>query len=271
MCVSVFARAGALWLLIAAAPVRAEPSQHADYDALGLTLGLRMEHGNLRSFRQHEPATGEVRRYDARVYGGVGVSLGFERSLVGELSWSVGADYWQSLIFTSGARRLGVPVDTTAQRFSALAALTLHPLNSSGATAGVHAGIGVMRFGFELPEAKSRDDEEMELATGDYDYASAGVSGRIPLALLGLTLRGSYLLGFHTGDFGARAVDEQPHGFDGLAVLDFPVLPWLELSLRAGMTVLAFKLVPLTTREEAGSAAVRDRYFTFAVGARARF
>jgi hypothetical protein len=259
-------------LLSAAAPLRAQDrpasAQTAAADAnWGLSIALRVENGNQRSFRQLEPTTGETRTYRATVYGGVGVSVGYERSFGhDQLSWSLSADYWRSLFFTSGGRRLGKIVDTTAQRMSALAGLALHPADAQGGTYGwLLAGIGAMRFDFALPN----DDETMELATGDYTYASVGFAGRVPVSALTLALRSSYLMGFHTGAFGAREVKDQPQGVDALAALDYRVLPWLDLGVQGGLTVLWLRLDPLPVRRKDAPAEVRDLYVVLGLTAKA--
>jgi hypothetical protein len=263
-------------LLFVPAPLRADEGARAATEdsayGLGLSLGVRGENGNHRIFHQLEPTTGEVRTYKARVYGGVGVTVGYERSFgPGELAWSLSADYWRSLFFSSGARRLGEVVDTTAQRMSVVAGLSLHPADSSRRTYGwLLAGVGAMRFEFDLPSPDSADDEAIELATGDYDYASIGFAGRLPLSPLALSARGSYLVGFHTGQYGSRAIENQPHGFDALAALEYGVLPWLDLSLQGGVTMLWLRLKPLPARRTDAPAEVQDSYFVLGLAAKAR-
>jgi hypothetical protein len=250
--------------LIVAAPL------HAD-DRSGLSIGVRAESGNYRSFHQFEPTTGEVRTYRARVYGGIGLSLGYEQWFAqGWLSWSLCVDYWRSLFFTSGARRLSRTVETTAQRTSAIAALSLHEAAApQGASVALLVGAGDMSFDYALPSPRTKDDAAMELATGDYTYATAGIGGRIPLAALTLFVRSSYVAALHTGSFGSRTAQNQPHGFDALATLDYRLLPWLELSLRAGYTLLVFRLAPLPARSTDAPARVQDEYLVFGLGAKA--
>lgn len=253
----------------------AQPLRAQQGDDLGLSVAVRAENGNQRTFRHYEPTTGEVRTYKARFYGGVGVTLAYERRFAArELSWSLSADYWRSLFFTSAARRPHQVVDTTAQRVSAVTALSIHPAGEpEGTSASVLAGVGAMRFDFDLPAPQSRDDETMELANGDYNYASAGIAGRLALANvpLALALRGSSLVGFDTGSFGARAVRGRPFGFDALAAIEYRMLPWLELALQAGMTGLVLQLEPLAERPEDATARVRDLYVSFGLAVKARF
>jgi hypothetical protein len=264
--------------LAAAAPLRAEDrvagpqSTAAKRDqGLGLSLTLRAENGNHRSFHQLEPTTGEVRTYKARVYGGVGVTLGYERAFAPDsLSWSLSADYWRSLFFTSGARRLGKVVDTTAQRMSAVAGLSLHPADPQLGTYGwLLAGVGAMRFDMAMPSPRTADDEAMELATGDYSYASVGFAGRLPFGQLALSGRSSYLVGFHTGSFGTREVKQQPQGIDALVALDYRVLPWLDLSVQGGLTLFWLRLRPLAARKTDAPAQVRDLYLLLGLAAKA--
>jgi len=263
-------------MLSAAAPLYAQErpasAQTADSEpGLGLAIALRVENGNQRSFRQLEPTTGETRTYKASVYGGVGVSVGYERSFGhDQLSWSLSADYWRSLFFTSGVRRLGKTVETTAQRMSAIAGLALHPADAQRGTYGwLLAGIGAMRFDFALPSPRSRDDETMELAAGDYSYASVGFAGRVPFAAFTLSLRSSYLIGFHTGAFGAREVKDQPQGVDALAALDYRLLPWLDIGVQGGLTLFWLRLDPLPARKKDAPAEIRDLYVVLGLAAKA--
>jgi len=262
--------------LASAARLRADDvagnAAHAEAESdLGLSIGVRVENGNHRSFRHLEPSTGEVRRYDARVYGGIGVSLGYERPLADHLlSWSLRVDYWRSLLLSSAARRLDRAVDTTAQRMSGLAGLYLQPAATADSPAiGVVAGVAAMGFDFAMPPPRSDDDEAMQVATGNYAVLSTGVGARLPLAELALSIRGSHLLGFHTGAFGARDVQDQPYGFDGLAIVDYRILPWLDVSARAGVTLLWLSLTPLEARPTDEPASLRDMYLAFGLGATA--
>ena len=66
--------------------------------------------------------------------------------------------------------------------------------------------------------------------------------------MLTLSVRSSYLAGFHTGSLGSRTAQEQAHGFDALGTLDYRLLSWLDLSLHAGFTLLVFQLAPLPAR-----------------------
>ena len=253
----------------------ASSARAQDRDQLGLSAAVRVENANQRSFRHHEPTTGELRTYKARGYGGVGVSLAYERRFAArEVSWSLAADYWRSLFFTSAARRPHVIVETTAQRMSAVAGLSVHPEDApEGTSAGVLAGVGALRFAFELPAPESRDDETMELANGDYNYVSVGIAGRLALPVLPLAfaLRGSSLVGFDTGNFGARRVRGRPFGFDALAALEYRLLPWLELALQAEMTGFVLRLEPLAARPRDAPASVRDLYLSFGLAAKIRF
>lgn len=246
-------------------------SQARAESELGLSIGVHVENGNHRSFWQLEPTTGEVRTYDARVYGGIGVSLGYERPLADHLlSWSLHATYWRSLLFTSGARRLGRTVDTTAQRMSGLAGLYLHPgANADSASIGLVAGIAGMAFDFAMPAPRSGDDETMQIASGNYAVWNTGIGARLPLSELALSIRGSHLLGLHTGAFGARAVQDQPYGFDALAVVEYRLVPWLDVSARGGVTLLRLSLAPLEARPTDAPASVRDLYLAFGLGATA--
>ena len=263
----------ATWL-IAPAELRADDSASAG-SAHGweFSLALRAENGNHRSFRQLEPTTGEVRTYNARVYGGVGVSVGCEHAFTqSDLSWGLSADYWHTLFFTSAARRLGTPVDTTAQGMSATTSVSLHPFaGPDGASIGLLAGIGAMRFDFALPPPREgdADDASRELAEGDYRYLSAGLGGRLPFTPLALSLRGSYLLGLHAGRFGSRRARGQPNGLDALAALEYRVLPWLDLSLQAGVKLFLLELAPLPARPNDEPAEVRDLYFVLGLAAKA--
>lgn len=247
-----------------AAPVRADELSDAR-----ISIGVRVENANHRSFRQLEPTTGEVRTYDARVYGGVGVELGYDQSFAeNRFSWSLGADYWRSLFFTSGARRLGRTVDTTAQRAAAVAGLSLHPVATpDSASVGVLAGIGAMGFDFAMPSPRSTDDRTMQLATGNYTLVSAGVGARVPLSPLVFSVRGSYLLGLHTGALGGRKALEQPDGFDVLAVVEYRLLSWLDITLRGGVTLLWLRLAPVAARPADAPARARDLYLALGLGA----
>jgi len=240
-------------------------------DGLGLSLGVHVENGNHRMFRHFEPTTGEARRYDARVYGGIGVALGYERPLADHLlSCSLRAEYWRSLLLASAARRLGRSVDTTAQRMSGLASLYLHPAaTADSASVGLIAGIAIMTFDFALPPARSDADETMQMATGNYTLWSTGIGVRLPLSELGLSVRASHLLGLRTGAFGTREVQDQPQGFEGLAIVDYHVLPWLDVSVRGGLTLLWLSLAPMEARPTDEPASVRDMYLAFGLGATA--
>jgi hypothetical protein len=265
-------------LLAAAAPLRADALPDAsavDAEAAEdsrFSIGVRVENGNHRSFRQVEPTTGEVRTYDARVYGGVGVELGYDQSFAEDrLSWSLHADYWRSLFFTSGARRLGRTVDTTAQRAGAVAGLSLHPRPTpDSASIGLLAGIFAMGFDFAMPRPQTSDDSEMQLATGNYTLVSAGVGARVPVSALAFSVRGSYLLGLDTGAFGGRKALTHPDGFDALALVEYRLLPWLDVTLRGGVTLLWLSLAPLAARPEDAPATIRDLYLALGLGVRAR-
>jgi hypothetical protein len=271
-------------LLAAPAPLRADEAPPRSAGTVPLTrdsgedwrflLGVRAESGNHRSFRQREPTTGEVRTYNARVYGGVGVSVECERSLVGSpLSWGLSADYWHSLFFTSAARRLGTTVETTAQGMGAITSVSLHPVaEPDGSSLALLAGIGAMRFDFAMPppRAGDEDDASRQLATSNYSYASAGIAGRLAFSPLAVSLRGSYLLVLDTGRFGSREARGQPHGADALAALEYRLLPWLDLSLQTGVKLFVLELAPLPARPGDAPAEVRDLYFVLGLAAKAR-
>jgi hypothetical protein len=253
--------------LALAAPVRAD-----DLADSQISIGLRLENGNHRSFRQEEPSTGEVRTYDARVYGGLGLELAYDQPFPETaFALSLSADYFRSLLFTSGARRLGKTVDTTAQRGEVVVGLNARPaLTPNSTSIGLHAGVGAMGFDFGMPSPENDDDRTMQLASGNYTLMRAGAGARIPVAALALSLRGSYLLGLRTGEFGGRTPLEQPHGFDALAVVDYRLLDWLDITLRGGLTLLWLRLAPLAARPDDDPAGVRDRYLSLGLGARAR-
>jgi hypothetical protein len=255
--------------LALAAPARAE--DHAE-PGPQLAIGLRMENGNHRSFRHEEATTGEVRTYDARVYGGLGVELAYEQPFAGTpFSLSLSADYFHSLLFTSGARRLERTVDTTAQRGDVVIGFSARPSATPDSTSiGLHAGLGAMGFDFAMPGPESEDDRTMQLATGNYTLARAGAGARIPVSAFAFALRGSYLMGLRTGEFGGRVPLEQPHGLDALAVVEYRLLDWLHLTLRGGLTLLWLRLAPLQARPDDDPAGVRDRYLSLGLGARAR-
>jgi hypothetical protein len=252
-------------------PLAANESRAEGENGLGLSIGVHVENGNHRMFRHFEPTTGEARRYDARVYGGIGVALGYDRPLAGHLlACSLRADYWRSLLLASAARRLGRSVDTTAQRIGGLAGLYLHPAATAGsASIGLVAGVAVMTFDFAMPPARDDADETMQLATGNYTLWSTGIGARLPLSELRLSIRGSHLLGLRTGAFGTREAQDRPHGVDGLAIVDYRLLPWLDVSARAGVTLLWLSLAPMEARPTDEPASVRDMYLAFGLGATA--
>jgi len=241
-------------------------------DAPELRVALLGEGGNHRLFRQFEPTTGEVRTYSARVYGGVRAAVGYQQPLVQQLSLTVDADYFLSLAFTSGARRLGKPVGTTAQRMNAVVALSLRLLHSLQAPSlALRAGAGAMRFAFDMPSPQSADDKEAELVNGDYGFIRAGLGLGFPLGVLRFGVTGDYLHGFFAGDFGTREPAKSPTGFDAATSLDYHLLPWLDLALRGNLTLLLLRLAPLPQRPTDAQAEVRDLYLAFAAGACARF
>jgi hypothetical protein len=258
-----------------ATPLRAdEPAPRgATADDLGASIAVRVENGNHRSFRHEEPTTGELRTYQARVYGGIGIALGYERPIDDAQVWSssLHVDYFRSLLFTSGARRLGETVDTTAQRGSLLAGFRWHPGGAAAPSIGAAAGFSAMDFEFDMPEADTDDDREMQLATGDYTLLQAGLAGHATVWRFGLALHGSYLHGLRAAWFGSREPGELPRGFDALATVHYRLLPWLDLLARANVTALWLRLAPLAARPGDEPARVRDLYLSFGVGGRARF
>ncbi len=248
----------------------AEPAASAVEDT-GLWLSLRAESGNHRSFRQFEPTTGETRTYDARVYGGIGVALGYEHGFdASPLSVWLTADYFRSLAFTSGARRLGRTVETVAQRMNAAAGLSLYPWGADETAFDVLGGIGAMTFDFTMPAPDDEDDRSMQRATGNYTLLRTGVGARTPLSVLSLSIRGSYLAGVHTGKFGARSAADQPQGFEAAAAVEYRWLSWLEVGIFGGLTLLWLELAPLPARPTDAPASIRDRYLVFGIAAKAR-
>ncbi|MDH5673884.1 MAG: hypothetical protein OEZ06_17130 [Myxococcales bacterium] len=239
-----------------------------EYD--GLRLGLYTENGNHRWFRHYEPSTGEVRRYSARVYGGAGASLGYFGWLAQDRwSWWIGADYFRSLLFSSSARRIEQVVDTTAERIDVSTTLLWHPYGTALAL-GPISGVGALGFDFAMPEVEGIESQELELATGNYDYVRVGLSTHYRAAPFTLTVGGSHLRVVETGRFGNRQVDAQPLGGELNCLLGVDLASWLGLSLRSTGRLLLFELAPHPARPGEQPAAVRDAYLSFALGVEGR-
>ena len=244
-----------------------EPPEPVSTQGLGLWFAVHGEGGNLRFYRHFEPSTGEVRTYTARVYGGVGFALGYALDLSSAVSVVAVADYARSLALSSGARRLGKVVETRAQRVNAALGLALRPSGEQGLSLAPMVGVGAMGFDFSLPAPQSRDDATMHLATGNYTYLRLGLQAELPLSPARLCLGASYLPVFETGAFGSRRVAGSPQGMDGSLALYLRVLPWAELYLRAGASLLRFELSPAPERPRDATARARDLYLRFGLGA----
>lgn len=235
------------------------------HELAGLTATAWAEGGNLRYFRQFEPSTGELRTYRARVYGGLGIQVGYQVPLTIErLSIAAALNYFHSLGFTSAGRRLGRTVPTRAQRMGGRMALQLRVVESKDSVR-LSAQLGLARMGFDFDMAEEAD---MQLATGNYSYLEPGLGVTVPVGAFTGSLRLSYLAALSTGDFGNRKALHQPHGVSGTLVMHFAVLPALDLMVRSRATIWRVRLAPLPDYGLHESAKVIDTYISFGLGLR---